>query len=556
MGEVTVKVYDALALAFAREGTTDVFGMMGDANMHWINAMVGHGVRVYNARHEGGALGMADGWARATGQPGIATTTCGPGVTQLSTTVIVASRARTPIVAFCGETAVGDDDDTQFLNVERYAAAVECGFVRVAKPEMAFDAVQRAFYLARSQSRPVILSAPEDVQRCEFDDEQTYVPAMRLIGDSRLAPSPADVEKAAKLIGASERVVVVVGDGARRAAVGDLVLELHELTHALVATTLRAKNWLRQETDFHAGISGLFATKSAIELLQQADCVIAIGASMNWYTIEHGYLYPAAKYVHIDVRPHLTMGNGALADCYIQAEARLALVELNRALRSRPAIGAGYHTALVRDSLAAALRDPEKFDAEPGAVDPRDACRVIDEELGGDVGLVLGSSYQSGFGAFLLSKPRRDVVVNYGYFGAIGQALILGIGAVVGSGYRPMVVVDGDASFMMYLSEFETACRYRMPLLVVVFNDQALGAESHKSALYGLDPELTFIRTPDLGQVAASLGGRGALVREPEELRAALREFTDSPAPTVIDLRVARNVLSITDRRLHFGADV
>jgi thiamine pyrophosphate-dependent acetolactate synthase large subunit-like protein len=551
-----MKVYDALAIAFALEGTTDVFGMMGDANMHWINAMVSHGVRVYNVRHEGGALGMADGWARSTGQPGVATTTCGPGVTQLSTTMIVASRARSPIVAFCGETAVGDDDDTQFFNVERYAAAVECGFVRVAKPHLTFDAVQRAFYIARSESRPVILSAPEDVQRSEFEDEQTYVPAMRLIGDSRLAPSPGDVEKAASLLGASERVVVVVGDGARRAGVDDLVLEFHELTHALVATTLRAKNWLRQKTDFHAGISGLFATKSAIDLLQQADCVVAIGASLNRYTIEHGYLYPTAKYIHIDVRPHLTMGNGALADCYIQADARLMLEQLNRALRSRPTRSAGYHTIQVRDSLAAALEDPEEFDPELGAVDPRGACRVIDEELGKDVGLVIGSSYQSAFGAFLLSEPRRDVLINYGYFGAIGQALILGIGAVVASGYRPTVVIDGDASFMMYLSEFETACRYQMPLLVVVFNDQALGAESHKSALYGLNPELTFIRTPDLGQVAASLGGRGVLVREPEEFRAALRDFTDSPAPTVIDLRVARNVTSITDRRLHFGADV
>jgi acetolactate synthase I/II/III large subunit len=551
-----VKVYEALALGFAREGTTDCFGLMGDANMHWINAVGQHGVRMYNARHEGAALGMADGWARTTHRPGVVTTTCGPGVTQLSTTMVVASRARTPIVAFCGETAVGHEEDTQYLNVERYAAAVECGFVRVSRSDLAFEAVQRAFYLARSQSMPVLVSAPEDLQVQEFDGADEYVPSTELIGLTSLAPSHAAICRAAALIRESKRVVVIVGEGARRAGVADLVLELQQLTGALVATTLRAKNWLSDETEFHAGISGLFATKAATELLKQADCVIAVGASLNRYTIGHGYLYPYAKFIHIDERPHLTMGNGALAHCYLQADVRPALEDLTSALQARPARQLGYHTADVRAALVGGSSDQEHFDIEPGVMDPRIAFRVLCDELSDDVGLVLGSGYQSTFGAFHLNRPHDHVLLNYGYFGAIGQGMIHGIGALVGNDFQPTVVIDGDASFMMYLAEFETACRYSMPLLVIVLNDQALGAEYHKSLLHGLDPELTFITTPDLGKVAASLGGRGKLVRTGEDLRTAVKEFVARPCPMIIDLRVSRNVLSIPFRRMHFSVDV
>lgn len=91
-----MKVYEALAEAFVREGTSHVFGMMGDANMHWMAALADRGVHLYEVRHEGSGLGMADGWARGAGRPGVITTTSGPGVSQLATSMIVASRAGTP----------------------------------------------------------------------------------------------------------------------------------------------------------------------------------------------------------------------------------------------------------------------------------------------------------------------------------------------------------------------------------------------------------------------------------------------------------------------------
>ena len=551
-----MKAYEALAAAFVAEGTTDVFGMMGDANMHWMNALAERGVRLYEARHEGSALGMADGWARATGGVGVVTATSGPGTSQLATSMVVASRARTPLIAFCGETALGDESAVQYLDQRRFAAAIECGFVHVTKADSALEAAQRAFYIARSESRPVMLSAPIDVQQQESsEDEADYVPSTRLLDRPRLLPDPACLKLAGDIIAGSERVVIIAGRGARRAGAGEQILRLHERTGALLATTLQAKNWLRGDTDYHVGISGLFGSKVAMELLQEADCVIAVGASLNSYTIEHGYLYPEARYVQIDTSPHIVMGNGLAADCYLQADAVTALAELNQLLEERSVKIAGFHTTEVRDRLALPPVDPSEFKGEPGRLDPREAITVIDATLPGEFDLVLGSGHQTDFGTMIFQRSR-EVLSNYGMFGAIGQAPLLTIGMIVGNGGRPAFVVEGDASFLMHLSEFETACRYQVPILVVVMNDEALGAEYHKARSKGLNPELAVIPTPELGPVAVALGGSGATVRTTTELAAALAEYARAPRPTVIDVRITRDVLSIPYRRLWYGENV
>ena len=550
-----MKVYEALANAFAAEGATHVFGMMGDANMHWMNALAARGAHLYEVRHEGAGLSMAHGFARASGRPGVVTTTSGPGTAQLATSMIVASRARIPLVAFCGETTLGDTGAVQYLDQRRFAAAIECEFLQVTKAESAEEIVQQAFYRARTESRPVMVSAPFDIQMQEFDGFTEYVPSTNLIRTPELLPHPARIGQACDLIAAAKRPVVIAGRGARRAEAGAQILALQRRTGALLATTLQAKNWLYGETDYHVGIAGLFGSKVAMELLQEADCVIAVGASLNHYTIESGYLFPEATFVQIDTAPHIVMGNGRIADCYIQADAVSGLTELTGALESRGVELEGFHTAEVHRRLTAPLVDPAEYRSGGGLLDPREAIAVVDAELPGEIGLVLGSGHQTDFGTMLFQRSR-EITSNYGMFGAIGQAPLLTIGIVVANGGKPTFVVEGDASFLMHLSEFETACRYGLPVLVVVMNDEGLGAEYHKSRAKGLDPELAVIPTPELGMVAKTLGGGGATVRTTDELRAALAEYVRDPRPTVIDVRITRDVLSVPYRRLQFGEDV
>ena len=118
---MSIKVYQGLARAFVAEGTTAVFGMMGDGNMYWMQALHDLGVQLLEVRHEGAGLGMADGWARWTNTPGVCTATCGPGVTQLATALVTAARAGSPLVAFVGESPTTDEEYIQRFDQSRRA---------------------------------------------------------------------------------------------------------------------------------------------------------------------------------------------------------------------------------------------------------------------------------------------------------------------------------------------------------------------------------------------------------------------------------------------------
>jgi thiamine pyrophosphate-dependent acetolactate synthase large subunit-like protein len=195
-----MKVYQRLAQAFKAEGTSAVFGIMGDANMYWYSELDKLGVQLLEVRHEGAGLGMADGWARVTRTPGVATATCGPGVSQLATAFLTASRAASPVVAFVGEHPSNDDEYNQHLDNARFAAGCEAGFVRVNTPDGVDDAVRKAFYLAKLESRPIMLSAPMDVQQMNFDDgDEAYAPSFTL--------PPARAMKAAIILPAYCRLI-------------------------------------------------------------------------------------------------------------------------------------------------------------------------------------------------------------------------------------------------------------------------------------------------------------------------------------------------------------
>jgi thiamine pyrophosphate-dependent acetolactate synthase large subunit-like protein len=549
-----MKVYEALAKAFAAEGVTDVFGMMGDANLYWIDRLDKLGVKTYEVRHESGALNMAQGYARITGKVGVCTTTSGPGVTQLATSMTIASRAQTPIVVFAGESPTADDDYVQRINQERFAEAIEAGFVRVLSGENVLDAVQKAFYRAKLESRPIMLSVPMDVQQKTMDDDamDDYVPSSQVLQIKRTMPDPADVVAAADLIAASEKPVILVGRGAIASDAGQAVLELAHRTGALITTTLMAKNWLNDDP-YHAGISGTYGTRTALELFQDADVVIAVGASLNKHTTAAGYLYPGARYVHLDTRRHVMLGGGGSADIYLQTDATLGVEALSKELASRDHSATGYRTEDVKLRLAQAYDDPETYELQPGTVDPREVCLMLDKMMPSNVGLVLGSGQNVCFSTMLFNEPR-DLLLPNQFFGSIGQGITSTIGAAVGSG-KPCFLMDGDVSLMMYLSEFETACRYRLPVMIVILNDQAMGAELHKMRVHGLDSDLAELTTPDLGKVAVALGGRGRLARTLDDVRDAAQEFLDSPAPTIIDVRISNNVISVPYRRLHYGQD-
>jgi thiamine pyrophosphate-dependent acetolactate synthase large subunit-like protein len=199
--------------------------------------------------------------------------------------------------------------------------------------------------------------------------------------------------------------------------------------------------------------------------------------------------------------------------------------------------------------------DRTEFPIEDGCVDPREVCLALDEIIPTDISLAIGSGVAAAaFGAMLCNRPRPMVLASL-FYGCIGQMFPAAMGAIVANGNKPMLLIDGDASAMMHLADFDTAVRHNMPLLDVVLNDQALGAEYHRMHAHHMKSELATIPTPDLGAFARSFGGRGRLARTVDEVRAAAREWVDKPGPMIIDARISRNVLTIPYRRTLYARD-
>jgi thiamine pyrophosphate-dependent acetolactate synthase large subunit-like protein len=548
-----MKVYERLAHAFKAEGTTATFGMMGDGNMYWIYALDRLGVKIHEVRHEGAGLGMADGYARTTHTPGVATATCGPGVTQLATALVTASRAHSPLVAFCGEAPSTDEEYAQFLDQSRFAAACESGFVRLVSADQADDVVRKAFYLAKTENRPIMLSCPMDIQQKTFeDDDEEYKPSSTLFTRGAVHPDAKVLEQAADMVANAKKPVIIVGRGAQWAGAGPAVLKLGDRIGALILTTLLTKTFLN-ESEYHAGISGLYGSRPAMHLGHETDLVIGVGASLNRHTLENGYMYPEARYVHIDSQPHLMMGGGRAADCYLQSDARIGVEELEKLLASRGVKLAGYRTPDVKAQLVNHNADRTEFEMDPGTVDPREAVIALDQIVPPEIGVLSGSGMTSAFCSMLMTR-RRGLVQGGHFFGCIGQMLPAAMGAVVATG-KPAMLIDGDASVMMHLAEFETAVRYNMPLFVVVMNNEALGAEYYKLDAHGMETRGSQITTPDLGKVAVSFGGRGRMATTIDELSSAAKEFVTKPGPMMVDLRISKSVPSVPYRRLHYGRD-
>jgi thiamine pyrophosphate-dependent acetolactate synthase large subunit-like protein len=551
-----MKVYDAVANAFVKEEATTIFGLLGDGQLTWWAAMAKHpGVRLIDAREEGSGLAMAEGFARASGKVGVCSVTHGPGLARLSLSLIAAARSRTPIVVHTATTRFNDERETQYLNQDRFVTAAECGYIEVMNPDYAEEAVRQAFYRARIESRPIVLSIPMDVAGKECDsDGEDYLPSAALFGgQQRIRPALDRVEEAVRMISGSKRPVIVLGRGARDPQAREAADRLGRRIGALIATTLYAKGTLN-DSEWYTGISGLFATRAAMELFQDADCVIGIGAGMNVRTLGGGYAYPNARYVHVDVKPHILLGTERSADCYVQGDATETVQEIEGMLAKQNFSQDGFRTTATRNALRGSFRDPGEFEIEPGTVDIREVLEVLDGKLPASVGLVTGSAHNFSFPVWHMQKPRA-FQVSVTSFTGVGQVIGNAIGAAVAS-KDPVAAVDGDGSALQNIQELDTAARLGVKLLYFIVNDEAYGAEYHKLRAKGLDGNLSAVPTPDLAEVGRALGCRGRQARTLDEVGAGLDEFMKGEGPMVLDVRISRNVISIPYRRLHFGQDV
>lgn len=541
-------VFDILAQAFIQEGVKDCFALLGDANMNWASRLMEQGCRMIYVRHEHCALAAAMAYARKNSDVGVATVTCGPGVTQLITALPAAVRAHLPLVVFAGEAPLKSGWYNQEIDQAPLITATGAAYRRLHMVERMPVEIRDAFLQARRERRPVVVGVPFDLQARPWDGpEKLPKPSRELLPrPSPIPPHPDDVAKAAQLLAGAERVVVFAGLGAVDAGAGPACRALAAKTGGLLSTTLPARG-LFHDDPFCIGISGSFTPEVGLEYLKEADLVVAVGCSLAYHAGGGGQLWPKAKMLQIDIDPVAVSQGQEVARHHLRADARLGVEALTAAL---PARKQSWRTDAMAARIRATKPDSMKFDIAPGLLDPRDVVEALEKALPRDWEMVNSGGHCSWFFAQMPSRPQERFL-TIREFGAIGNGISFAMGVAAARPDRTVVLFDGDGSLMMHVQELETIKRHGLKILVVVMNDGAYGSEVHKLRSEGMPEDGSVFGYCDFAGIARGFGLAGKTFRKLDDLPKFVAEFAAGGGAAVWDFRVSDKVLSPTIRRAH-----
>jgi len=529
----TRSVADAVGETLAAHGAGTVFGVVGSGNFVVTNAMRAAGCPFVAARHEGGAVCMADGWARATGRVGIASVHQGPGLTNAITALAEAAKSGTPLLVLAGDTPAAALGSNFRVDQHDLVASVGAVAERIHGPATAAADAARALHRARAERRPVVLMLPIDVQAAEAPDGPPPPP---LALPRPTAPDAGAVQEAAALLRAAQRPVIVAGRGAVAADAGPAAEALGARAGALLATSAPAKG-LFTGLPYDLGICGGFASPFAAELLAEADLVLALGARLNPWTTQHGRFFgPGTTVVKVDADA-AALGTHVPADLAIVADARLAAEAIDAAFG--PA-RTGLRTPALAERIAARRWRDEPFDGDPtpGTVDPRAVSIAVDDLLPADRAVACDSGAFLGWPGFYLDVPDARSWAFTNGFQAVGLGLATAIGAAVARPDRITVAAVGDGGLFMALPELETAARLGLRLLVLVYDDAAYGAEVHHFGPDGHDLDTVRFPDADLAALARGMGVEAVTVRALPDLAPVAGWARDGAGPLVVDAKV------------------
>ncbi len=526
-------VAEAVGRALPALGVDVVFGLMGSGNLAVTNAMRDAGARFYAARHEGGAICMADGYGRVSGRVAACSVHQGPGLTNAVTGLTEAAKSRTPLIVLAPETPSAALRSNFRIDQVGLVEAVGATAERVHGPATAAQDVARAVRRARVERRAVVLMLPLDVQAAECPDGPPPAggPAFE-----RPAPADAAVRAAADVVARAERPAIVAGRGAVLAGAGPALRALGERCGAVLATSAVA-NGLFAGDPYDLGIAGGFASPLAARLLAEADAVIAFGASLNQWTTKHGTLPAAgATVVQVDldaeaIGAHRPVDLGVVADAAATAQALLDALPAPTATQRTPELAAEIAAHRWRD-------EPFAASTRPDVLDPRALSIALDDLLPIERTVVVDSGAFMGWPSMYLRVPDAAGFVFPQAFQCVGLALGNAIGAAIARPERLTVAAVGDGGVLLSLPELETLGRLGLPLLVVIYDDAAYGAEVHHFAPMGEAVDLAQFPDTDFAALAEAAGCRGLTARSLDDLDGVRAWLDVRDRPLVLDAKV------------------
>jgi acetolactate synthase I/II/III large subunit len=537
-----MKVFQAISDAVKNEGVKVAFALMGDANQNLIVDLAErNGIQIVNFRHEQNAVAAADGYARFSDDKlGLAIVTMGPGLTNTATSLAAAKAHRSPVLVLAGAASLGELRNPQRFDQLAFSQLLAGAGAMLESPNSLTIQLDQALGHIRRRSGPFVLNLPGNVQTADALADWSYQPGYG--GYQPSLPANGTLEAAARILGDARRPAILAGRGAVRGRASELVAELATYLQAPIATTLPAKGFC-SDHPLWVGVSGGLGEGVALPALAACDVLLVIGASLNQWTTHHGDLVNGKTILQIDAELE-TFGSFARADVVLNGDARESLQSLLERLRKRVPSGRGANK-LNGEKIEACWQKHESEivyeTCADGTIDPRQAVRELDRLLPHDRLVVTAGAHAGYLVCQLLKITSAE---NWSYtidFGALGQGLATAIGAAFARPGERVYHLTGDGEFMMNLSDFHTMVNYKLPITVIILNDQGFGQERHDLEHKNLPIKYAMQASPDFAKLAEGFGARGFRFDTPDSLSglaAALQSASSFEGPTLLDIRI------------------
>ncbi|TML64472.1 MAG: acetolactate synthase large subunit [Actinobacteria bacterium] len=542
----------ALIKSLEMEGVEVMFGLPGGAILPVYDPIIDSPIRHILVRHEQGAGHMAEGYAQATGRPGVAMVTSGPAATNIVTPLCDAYMDSVPIVVITGQvgTAAIGTDAFQECDTTGITMPVTKHNWLVTEAQDIPRVVREAFHVATTgRPGPVLIDVPKDITDPknprsamewywpESVDLPGYKPTVR--GHPRM------IREAARLICQAERPIIYAGGGILKANATASLVELAELTGIHVVTTLMGRGGFPDGNPLCLGMPGMHGNYTAVTSMQRSDLLVTLGARFDdRVTGKVSAFAPDAKVIHVDIDP-AELGKVRRPDVPIVGDVRLVIEELVKAVRELGGRGAQADRAAWDAQLADWQRRHPLVDEQPddgSVLKPQFVIETLRDATPDDTIVVSGVGQHQMWASQYWRFDNPRTWINSGGLGTMGFGVPAAVGAKVGRPDRMVWAIDGDGCFQMTAQELVTAASERIPIKVAILNNAYLGMvrqwqelfyEERYSEVY-LSPDL-----PNYAMWAEAMGCEGFRVDTADDVLPTIEKANSiDDRPVVIDFRV------------------
>ncbi|URZ03423.1 Acetolactate synthase large subunit [Clostridium felsineum] len=522
------------------QGVDTIFGYPGGAVLNIFDALYSFSeIKCVLTSHEQGASHAADGYARATGKVGVCLATSGPGATNLVTGIATAYMDSVPMVAITGQvgTTLIGKDSFQEVDITDITMPITKHNFMVKNVEDLAKTIREAFYIAKSgRPGPVLIDVPKDVTAAECEYEPKAPEEIK-----KLEVSDKKVDEAVELILESKKPVIIVGGGCNISEAQKELKNFQEKLKCPVCATMMGLGAFSGKDDMFTGMVGMHGTPASNRSICESDLVIAIGCRFSDRVTSNADTFAKnAKILHIDI-DEAEVSKNIKADGFIIGDVKEVLKKVNEKLKKRE------NNEWTEYSLSLKKKDNSKIVRvnKDETVNPVYVIRKLYELTDGDAIITteVGQNQIWATQGYIYTKPRT--FITSGGLGTMGYGFGAAIGASVGK-EKMTFDIAGDGSFRMNINELATAVRYKLPVKIIVLNNNVLGMVRQWQNLFYKKrySSTTLERDTDFVKIAEGYGALGLRVSTNEGVEAALKKAIEYDGPVVIDFTVKEDEMA------------